>query len=300
MAAIIGSSVIPVSGLAAVLAEDTITVMVNAPEVVNAGGTFDVTIDVDKIVNLNSGQFDLTFDSSVLKVTDVKNGCLDEATIPVDRCEFMDKDTIRVLLEVTGITGVSGSGYLARISFEVVGKGGDKSVLDISKGILYNNEAEKIPAEWIDDEIIVKIVKTSAIIKMDKPVYKPGETQIITLTLVNPTDTPVLVNLGMGFKVYEIMGHPYPYEIPTLFETGMFWLPANFKYSFDLPVKGLVLPKGKYAWTAYLKDGEGKKISEREAKFDIAAFIRTSTVPSEGMFKEMTASVQKAINAELL
>ena len=71
VAAFIGSSAIPVPGLAAVQAEDTVTVMVNAPEVVNAGETFDATIDVDKIVNFNSGQFDLTFNPSVVKVEDV-------------------------------------------------------------------------------------------------------------------------------------------------------------------------------------------------------------------------------------
>jgi hypothetical protein len=130
-----------------------VQVTVNAPEYVE--GTFDASIDVDSVTNFNSGQFDLTFDSSVVNVTDVADGSLDGATIPVSDWERLDNDTIRVILDVSGIAGVNGSGNLATISFEVVSKAGDKSVLDLSNGLLVNTEAEAIPAEWIDDEVIV-------------------------------------------------------------------------------------------------------------------------------------------------
>ena len=130
-----------------------VQVTVNAPEYVE--GTFDASIDVDSVTNFNSGQFDLAFDSSVVNVTDVGDGSIDGATIPVSDWERLDNDTIRVILDVSGIAGVNGSGNLATISFEVVGKAGAKSVLDISDGLLVNTEAEAIPAEWIDDEVIV-------------------------------------------------------------------------------------------------------------------------------------------------
>ena len=130
-----------------------VQVTVNAPEYVK--GTFDVSIDVDSVTNFNSGQFDLAFDSSVVSVTDVADGSLDGATIPVSDWERMDNDTIRVILDVSGIAGVNGSGKLATISFAVVGETGDKSVLDISDGQLVNTDAEAIPAEWIDDEVRV-------------------------------------------------------------------------------------------------------------------------------------------------
>jgi hypothetical protein len=130
-----------------------VQVSVNAPEYVE--GSFDASIGVDSVTNFNSGQFDLTFDSSVVSVTDVVDGSLDGATIPVSDWERLDNDTIRVILDVSGIAGVNGSGNLATIRFEVVGKAGAKSVLDISNGLLVNTEAEAIPAEWIDDEVIV-------------------------------------------------------------------------------------------------------------------------------------------------
>ena len=171
---VISFSLIP--GLAAQRTGDTVNVTVNAPEYVE--GTFDASIDMANITDFNSGQFDLSFDSSVVNVTDVTDGRLDGETIPVSDWERLDNDTIRVLLEVPGIIGVNGSGNLATISFAVVGKGGDKSVLDISKGILYNNEAEKIPAEWINDEVIVGPVR----VEVNAPeMAKVGETFVATI-----------------------------------------------------------------------------------------------------------------------
>ena len=131
----------------------SVQVSVNAPEYVE--GTFDASIDVDSVTNFNSGQFDLAFDSSVVSVTDVADGSLDGEAIPVSDWDRLDNDTIRVILDVSGIAGVNGSGNLATITFAVVGKTGAKSVLDISNGLLVNTEAEAIPGEWIDDEVTV-------------------------------------------------------------------------------------------------------------------------------------------------
>jgi parallel beta-helix repeat protein len=128
-------------------------VEVNAPESVREGESFEATIDVDSITNFNSGQFDLSFDSSVVKVTDVVDGRIAGEVIPAVRWDFVGENRIRVLLDMPGIKGVSGSGYLAKAIFKAVGKGGEKSVLDISNGMLVNNEAEEIPAVWIDDEV---------------------------------------------------------------------------------------------------------------------------------------------------
>ena len=151
--AVVAISLSLISGLAAQGTGDTVNVTVNAPEYVE--GTFDASIDVANITDFNSGQFDLLFDSSVVNVTGVADGSLDGEVIPVSEWERMDGDTIRVIVEVSGIAGVSGAGNLATISFAVVGETGDKSVLDISHGLLVNTEAEAIPAEWMDDEVIV-------------------------------------------------------------------------------------------------------------------------------------------------
>ena len=52
-------------------AQEEVEVRVNAPAYVE--GTFNATLDVDNVKDLNSGQFDLSFNSSVVNVTEVNN-----------------------------------------------------------------------------------------------------------------------------------------------------------------------------------------------------------------------------------
>ena len=139
-----------------------VKVRVNAPEYVEEGATFVATIGVNSIEDFYAGIFDLSFDHSVVKVIDVEDGCIDRDTIPVMMWAPMERDTIRMFLCLPGDTTVSGSGYLAKISFKVKGKEGDKSVLNLSNGFLEGiNFAdsvpmpEEIPAVWIDAKIRV-------------------------------------------------------------------------------------------------------------------------------------------------
>ena len=133
--------------------EDVVTVTVNAPELVVEKGTFEVTIDVDSITDFNAGWFDLYFDHNVVEVKDVEDGTLDETTIPVEDWSLIDSDTIKVFLNVPGDTAVSGSGYLAKMTFKVEGDEGDECKLDIDNGLLGNITADEILADWIDAEI---------------------------------------------------------------------------------------------------------------------------------------------------
>ena len=179
-----------------------VKVEVNAPELVEIGGSFEASIDVDSIANFNSGQFDLSFDSTVVNVTDVADGMLDGETIPVDSWEFVDEDTIRVILEVSGIAGVNGSGNLATISFEVVGMGGDRSLLDIDNGMLVNTDAEAVHAEWMDDLVIAGPVK----VEVNAPeTAKAGETFVASIDVANIADFTVgLFDLSFNSSVVNV------------------------------------------------------------------------------------------------
>jgi hypothetical protein len=131
-------------------------VCVNAPEIVS--GTFDVTIDVHNVVDPDSGQFDLSFDSSVVTVTAVHDGNISGRPVPVDRWRLMDAGRIKVLFNFPGLDGVSGSGYVAKMDFEITGSEGDVSVLDISNGLLAGvsvSQVHEIPAIWIDDCVTI-------------------------------------------------------------------------------------------------------------------------------------------------
>ena len=157
-----------------VMAQETeTTVTVNAPEYVVEGETFDVTIDVDYVEEFNSAQFDLSFDPSVVDVTDVTGGRIDDTGIPIYYEGRIDSGTIKKITsgfpeEVD--TKVSGTGYLAKITFEVIGAEGDECVLEISNGELVKivktatgmDVVEEIPAEWIDAEIRIGVEEEPA------------------------------------------------------------------------------------------------------------------------------------------
>jgi len=124
-------AVVPVIASAA---QEEVEVRVNAPEYVEH--TFNVTINVDNVTGLNSGQFDLSFDSSVVNVTEARDGEIDGEAVPAFDWSFLDADTVRVLVKLSGVEGANGSGYLAEVEFEVKGGCSERSTLMLSNGLL--------------------------------------------------------------------------------------------------------------------------------------------------------------------
>ncbi len=139
-------------------AQAAVEVRVDAPEYVDVEETsFVATIVVDSVTDLNSAQFDLSFDKSVLEVTGVEDGELDGETVPIVRWVLNpDKDAVRVIVVLPIGEGVSGSGYLAEIEFEVKGEEGETSELKFSGELELTNLSDKdIPAEWINATITI-------------------------------------------------------------------------------------------------------------------------------------------------
>jgi parallel beta-helix repeat protein len=137
-----------------------VKVWVNVPEYAAEGGTFVATIAVTDVTDFKGGQFDLSFDSSVLELIDVGDGSLDGETIPLVMEKLVYADTVRVIVYMPMGEVVSGAGHLAKVSFWVKGEERDKSVLDLSNGLLVDRKAKEIPVEWIDAE--VRIVEGEA------------------------------------------------------------------------------------------------------------------------------------------
>ena len=148
-------------------------VSVNAPESVDSD--FSVVIEIENVVDLDSGQFDLHFDPAAVNVTGVDDGLIDDTGIPIDNWAAVGEDRIRVLFNLPGIDGVSGSGLLATIHFETVVSG--DCVMEISDGLLVNNMAEEIPASWDGVESVVPetATETRTSVPADATEYKtPG------------------------------------------------------------------------------------------------------------------------------
>ncbi|MCD4797671.1 MAG: cohesin domain-containing protein, partial [Methanosarcinales archaeon] len=165
-----------------------VPVTVNAPEVVT--DTFDATIDIADVTNLDSGEFNLSFDATVVNVTGVNSGSIDGTDVPIDDWDFIDPDTIRVLFNLPGTTGVSGSGKLVTISFEVLGVTDDTSVLAISDGLLVDIESNEISSLWSDDEITLDV-------PVDVPVTVNAP-EVVTDTFDATIDIADVTNLDSG------------------------------------------------------------------------------------------------------
>lgn len=120
------------------------TVSLNTPELVK-GNTVYAAVEIGNVNNLDAGQFDLSFNPDVLKVVNVEDGSIEGTKIPV-QWHSIDGDMVRVIFNLEGVTGISGSGQLARIGFEVIGDG--ESNLLISSGLLGNTEANQIDTNW--------------------------------------------------------------------------------------------------------------------------------------------------------
>jgi len=138
------------------------SVSVNAPERVDSD--FSVVIEIENVVDLDSGQFDLHFDPTAVNVTGVDDGSIGGTTIPIADWALVDSNTIRVLFNLPGIDGVSGSGSLATIHFETIVPG--DCVMEISDGLLVDTMAEVIPASWDG----VESVATNTVPKARTPV----------------------------------------------------------------------------------------------------------------------------------
>ncbi len=119
-------------------------VNVIAPE--KAVDDFSVTIGIENVADLNSGQFDLNFDPAVVRVTGINDGTIAKTTIPIDDWALVRKNTIRVLFSLPDVDGMSGSGTLATIHFTTIVPG--DCVIDVSDGLLVNTMAQEIPANW--------------------------------------------------------------------------------------------------------------------------------------------------------
>jgi len=143
-----------------IVAAQEVEVRVNAPEYVEERATFDATIDVNDVTALNSAQFDLSFDSSVIKVSDVNEGEIDGEDVPIFDWRFVDTDTDTVMVIIMMPIGesLSGSGYLAEVEFKVKGKEGEETELSLSNGELVNaTTGGIIPSNWHGAEVKIAV-----------------------------------------------------------------------------------------------------------------------------------------------
>jgi hypothetical protein len=213
--------------LAAHAAAET-TVSVDAPEYV-LSDTFDVEIKIKDVYELDTGEFHLLFDPNVVDVTDVTAGDIGNMNVGfTSKCsnKIQGIGIIKVTFDISGTSGVSGSGSLATIGFDVTGSDGTCSILNISnpnplynpitdfyEGGLWDGSAEEITAKWangivcIGDSLLFDDPPDSGN-STDSNTSTPGTPEAkVTIFVENRDDDDLFVKLfidGVFEEQYEI------------------------------------------------------------------------------------------------
>ena len=190
-----------------------VNVTVNAPEYVSED-TFEVTMDVTEIIDLNGGQFDLTYNPDVIKVLKVEDGDIDDTEIPIVMKRLFeddDYDRYGILFKLGGADCVSGSGYLAKITFEVVGGTGDTSAIDVitdpddnRPATLAEADADEITANWFGTNVTIGTAPPESD-EIPTPTPTPTGTPVVNVTpelgsvsVPTPIETPVTESLELS------------------------------------------------------------------------------------------------------
>jgi hypothetical protein len=139
----VGQPVIPV------LAAD-VQVTIITPGTVPPGANFTVNVNISQVENFDACNYDVSFNPSVLRLDNVSVGQIGATIVPVDTWNETTQGTgiYRIVQNIPGIRGVSGSGYLAVLHFRVIGSGGQSSNINLTNGVLGNTSANAIPALW--------------------------------------------------------------------------------------------------------------------------------------------------------
>jgi len=149
MALLLGGVVLPVA------ATPDVIVSIDAPDEAAPDSDFTANVSINEVVDFDACNYDVSFDASVLRLDNVTSGLLDSTTIPVSIYNEISSGTYRVVQNVDGTAGVSGSGHLAVLHFHVIGAEGTSSAISLSNGMLGNNLAQEIPATWTGDTVTV-------------------------------------------------------------------------------------------------------------------------------------------------
>jgi carboxypeptidase T len=135
-----------------------VTVSVENPmEVID---NFTATVNIDSVSDLTMVMFNLSYDPSVIVITNVERGS-DISSWSSWRQDTSTTGTVKVFAfaSFSGST-IGESAELARLEFTVVGEVGDRSDLDI-QGLLVNSDIGYIEAIWHASEVCVGVQKTT-------------------------------------------------------------------------------------------------------------------------------------------
>ena len=131
------------------------TVSVKTPTKVSEGENFTATVNIDNAKDLAILLFKLTYDPSVIELIDVESGAGVSGWSHWYSSQKTGTGTLKVFAfsDLSGLP-INGSAELAKLEFEVVGRAGNKSSIDI-QGFTGNSDIEAIESKWVDSAVSV-------------------------------------------------------------------------------------------------------------------------------------------------
>jgi hypothetical protein len=138
-----------------VAATSGVTVTIDAPAGVAPGSDFSVGISISDVTDFDACNYDIIFDTSVLRMDTVTSGLIGSTEIPVDLYNEVAGGTYRIIQNVPGLAGVTGSGYLAELHFHVTGAIGDGSLVSPFNGVLSDITAAEIEVTWVEGVVMI-------------------------------------------------------------------------------------------------------------------------------------------------
>ncbi len=183
---------------------DDVQVGINAPEYVAPGDNFTARVDITTVADFDAANYNVSFDATVLRLDDVTPGLIGSTTISIDIYNEITSGTYIIVQNVPGLSGVTGSGHLAVLHFQVIGSLDDSSDISLSNGTLANMMAEEIPATWTADSVSVISAEAGE-----------GELPPTTPPSLQPGTTHAPGPIGNGSSGGSTQGNETPVSLPA-------------------------------------------------------------------------------------
>ncbi len=134
-------------------ADSAVVVSAIAPQSVLPDSYVDITIDVSYIDDFDSCNFELTV--SNMEIVDIMPGKIGNEALPLTGYNEVSTGKYIVLVNVPGVPGISGEGYLVAIRGHVVGGTGQHAAITVSNACLVNNRAEILESVCLSASIYI-------------------------------------------------------------------------------------------------------------------------------------------------
>jgi len=133
--------------------ENEVLIELQGPNEIKLGSLLNTTINVTNISSFDAANLDIVFNSNYLSVKNVSNGNIDNTIIPVSMWKLIDENTLRIIINLPGVSGINGSGTLAKIQFLTLSTGSLN--INIEDIVLSNTKSAKISSKTSSYELSI-------------------------------------------------------------------------------------------------------------------------------------------------